>query len=185
MAQKTHGIATVSLTKMNQIVGKGSFKVIFLGESDLDYSWTEFLNPSFCAVMQKNHSCFEVLHMHAHHGGLVIAVEDVDKIRNGQHTCDKQDLLKEGKNCNCGPNVFQPYPQTPVTCRPIKGQPSSHLPPVQKRLFSPVEASEITPTDLWAGGKGLEVYVGMDVWAPLTWSWVSKMTSLQLTGMAS
>lgn len=27
--------------------------------------------------------------MHAHQGGLVIAVEDVDEICNGQHTCEK------------------------------------------------------------------------------------------------
>lgn len=33
------------------------------------------------------HAWLNLLRMHAHHGGLVIAMEDVDKICNGQHPC--------------------------------------------------------------------------------------------------
>lgn len=38
------------------------------------------------------HACFKLMHVHAHHGGLVVAMEDVDKIGDGQHTCEEKGI---------------------------------------------------------------------------------------------
>lgn len=78
-----------------------------------------------------------------HHRGLVIAMEDVDEIRNSQHTCERNRIyaptiiIHSDQDCAINPSS---YPQISVTCCPTKAQPSSRLPPVQKRPFSPVEA---------------------------------------------
>lgn len=42
-----------------------------------------------CFFSSVGHAYFKLMHMHAHQGGLVIAMEDVDKICNGQHTYEK------------------------------------------------------------------------------------------------
>lgn len=79
---------------------------------------------------------------HAHQGGLVIAMQDVDEICNSQHTCAGKGftfmISHSDKLFTTPTTLIKSYPQISVTCCPIKAQLSSHLPPVQKRPFPPL-----------------------------------------------
>lgn len=103
-------------------------------------------------------ACFNLLHVHAHHGGLVIAMEDVDKICNGQHTCVERHLLHLGKYCNgqkpkCDSVKYSPVLPTNV-CNLLshKSAALKSFATSAKKAFFTFESIEITQiVDLWAG----------------------------------
>lgn len=142
------------------------------------------LNASFllCSDAAKKDSCFELLHTRAHHGGLVVAVEDVDKIRNGQHTCDKQDSLTGRPKLQL--RSKRPLALPTNVCN-LSSHKSAALRPFAtsaKKAFFTCGSHKSHRLIYERGGGSRKEWISG---APLTWSWVSKMTSLQLTGMAS
>lgn len=86
----------------------------------------------------------------AHQGRLVVAVQDVDEICDGQHACGwKEDLYWPWLISRYALHRRPTHPQTSATCCPTAARPSSHLQPVQRRPSSP-----------WGSQRGLRFAVG-------------------------
>lgn len=67
--------------------------------------------------------------MHAHQGGLVIAVEDVDEICNGQHTCEKGMALHLGKYSDVNEMWWHKYTFLPTNVCNLLSHKSAALRP--------------------------------------------------------
>ena len=78
-------------------------------------------------------------------------MEDVDEVCNSQHTCDRRSHYYSVQvpipHNDYATNLVY-YPQISVTCCPTGALPSSHLPPVQKRPFSPSEVDKFRTISL-------------------------------------
>lgn len=121
-----------------------------------------------------------MVQFYAHHRRLVIAMEDVDEVCNRQHTCDRKDShCFTSHSCQHLHNSSAVLPTNLWILLSHKGAALKPLATIAKKAFFTL------------GGRRKHyhrwhVYVSAQLWvSSLTCSEISKMTSLQLVGMAS